>query len=123
MSQTRIQTLTGQCHCGSIKYEAQGPITFQGTCTCRACQRATGTLASPNIQVPMETFTITSGSPTQFKAASGETRYPNPSRPTSAMQKATGNFEKRITTRNTIPTMPTWTGLNLFSSFARCLKG
>ena len=65
-------THTGQCHCGSVQYEAQGPITFQGTCTCRACQRATGALASPNIQVPIETFHVTSGSPTQFKSDSDE---------------------------------------------------
>ena len=66
------QTLTGHCHCGSVHYEAQGPILFQGTCTCRACQRATGALASPNVQVPMETFVVTRGSASQFKAESDE---------------------------------------------------
>jgi hypothetical protein len=70
MTVENVQLLTGQCHCGSVKYEARGPILFQGTCTCRACQRATGTLASPNLQVAPENVQITSGSVTRFKADS-----------------------------------------------------
>jgi len=65
------QMITGQCHCGSVKYEAQGPILRQGSCSCRGCQKATGALTSPNVGVPMETFKITSGTPTVFKASSG----------------------------------------------------
>ena len=65
-----VKILTGQCHCGSVKYEARGPILFRGACRCRACQRATGTLESPNVQVPLENLKITSGSATEFKASS-----------------------------------------------------
>ena len=72
MQKESTQTFTGQCHCGSIHYEAQGPILFQGTCTCRACQRATGALASPNVQVPMETFKVIRGSVSPFKSDSDE---------------------------------------------------
>lgn len=64
--------ITGQCHCGAVKYESTGPILRQGECTCRACQRATGTLGSPNIGVKPETFRITQGNPAQHKAAGNE---------------------------------------------------
>ena len=63
------QILTGKCHCGSVRYEARGPILFQGTCTCRPCQRATGTLASPNVQVAPDNLQITRGNATQYKAS------------------------------------------------------
>lgn len=48
MSET-ISLITGQCHCGAVEYESDGSIFRQGKCTCRACQRATSTLDSPNI--------------------------------------------------------------------------
>ena len=64
--------ITGQCHCGAVKYESVGPIFRQGTCNCRACQRATGTLESPNIGVKPETFRIVQGTPSHYKAESGD---------------------------------------------------
>ena len=72
MEATGNQLITGQCHCGAVKYEAQGPILRQGTCTCRACQRATGALKSPNIGVAPKDFKITAGAATQFQAPSNE---------------------------------------------------
>jgi hypothetical protein len=64
--------ITGQCHCGAVKYESTGPIFRQGICSCRACQRATGTLGSPNVGVKPDTFRIVQGIPAQFKAESDE---------------------------------------------------
>jgi hypothetical protein len=64
--------ITGQCHCGAVKYQSMGPIFRQGECNCRACQRATGTLGSPNVGVKSDTFKVTQGSPAQYKAASNE---------------------------------------------------
>ncbi len=63
--------ITGQCHCGQITYEAQGPILRKGICRCQSCQRATGALESPNIGVAMEHFAVTTGEPVQFRAKSG----------------------------------------------------
>ena len=71
MEQTSVQKITGQCHCGTVKYAAQGPILRQGSCSCQACQKATGALTSPNIGVPMESFKITSGKPSEFHGSSG----------------------------------------------------
>ena len=72
MPEAVVQTITGQCHCGAVKYEAESPILRQGTCTCRACQRATGALASPNIGVALGALVITEGSPVEFKSESSE---------------------------------------------------
>jgi hypothetical protein len=72
MADNGEQIITGQCHCGAVKYNAVGPLLRQGTCTCRACQKATGALQSPNVGVAMDTFEITAGTPTQFRAGSGE---------------------------------------------------
>ncbi len=66
------KTITGQCHCGAVKYESTGPIFRQGECDCRACQRATGTLVSPNVGVKPDSFRIIQGKPSQYKAPSNE---------------------------------------------------
>jgi hypothetical protein len=71
MEHVSQQLITGQCHCGTIKYEAKGPILRQGSCSCRACQRATGALTSPNIGVAINTFKIIVGSPSVYQAESG----------------------------------------------------
>ena len=72
MEQKSVQLITGQCHCGAIKYKAQGPILRQGSCNCRACQKATGALTSPNVGVTIETFKITAGTPTVYRSSSNE---------------------------------------------------
>ena len=34
--------ITGQCHCGRVKYRVQGPVVKCSYCDCGGCQRATG---------------------------------------------------------------------------------
>lgn len=63
-------TITGQCHCGTVKYEAQDPVVKSSTCDCRACQRATGTLQVPFITVQRSSFRITAGETTEFRGTS-----------------------------------------------------
>ena len=72
MSASTKVVVTGQCHCGTVKYQALGPIIRQGICSCRACQRATGALQSPNIGVAPGTLTVTTGSPSQFRSDSNQ---------------------------------------------------
>lgn len=64
--------MTGQCHCGNVKYKAQGPIVKSSYCDCRGCQRATGTLKAPFVTVLRSGFRITAGEPSRFRADSGE---------------------------------------------------
>ena len=66
------QPITGQCHCGQIKYEAQGPAVEGNYCDCRGCQRATGTMKSAILVVKSAGFKIVAGEPTAFRATKGE---------------------------------------------------
>lgn len=67
-----MERLTGQCHCGHIQYEAEGPVVKSSYCECSGCRRATGTLKAPFVTVRRAGLTVTAGELAQFKAASGE---------------------------------------------------
>lgn len=71
MNATAVK-ITGQCHCGEITYEAQGPIIKSSQCDCAACQAATGTFAAPVLTVLRANYSVTKGQPAVFKAESGE---------------------------------------------------
>ena len=34
--------LTGACHCGALRFEADGPIRMRGLCLCSTCQKVSG---------------------------------------------------------------------------------
>jgi hypothetical protein len=40
--------LTGQCMCGSVRFEVDRPLVSAGYCHCTRCQRRTGTTAALN---------------------------------------------------------------------------
>ena len=63
--------MTGQCHCGHVKYRVQGPILDHNYCSCRGCQRATGTLKAPFVVVAKASFKVTAGTPSLYRADSG----------------------------------------------------
>lgn len=50
---------TGQCLCGSMKYEMTGDPIMSVACHCTHCQKATGTAYSLNIGVPSDQFNMT----------------------------------------------------------------
>ena len=62
------QTLTGQCHCGAVKYEAKGPVVKSSHCDCRGCQRATGAIQIPFVTVFRSGFILTTGKTTEFRS-------------------------------------------------------
>jgi len=62
--------LTGQCHCGQVRFRVEGPVVRCSYCDCRGCQRATGALNAPYVTVPRSGFAITAGAPASFRAAS-----------------------------------------------------
>jgi hypothetical protein len=55
-----------------VAYRATGPVLHVGVCTCRACQRATGALESPNIGVRPSGFQILKGTPASFRSESNK---------------------------------------------------
>ena len=66
-----MEMMTGRCHCGHIKYEAQGPIVNCSYCDCPGCQRATGTLQAPFVVVRDKGLKLTAAEPAQFRSTSG----------------------------------------------------
>ena len=72
------QPLTGGCHCGTIRYEINAPVTGVVACHCSNCRRISGAGSSHNAIIPSSAMTFTSGTPkryTDLKAASGNTLY------------------------------------------------
>lgn len=53
----------GQCHCGSIAYEAQVEPGTISICHCLDCQRQSGSAFRCNISASVETFRCLRGSP------------------------------------------------------------
>lgn len=53
---TGKQTLEGSCLCGSVRFKSEAqPLSFQ-YCTCRSCQKTTGSAHAANIAVPVESL-------------------------------------------------------------------
>ena len=71
IQQTTEQKITGQCHCGNIKYETAGPIIKCSYCDCLGCQKATGTLKAAFVTVQWAKFKVTAGQPAEFRSNSG----------------------------------------------------
>jgi len=55
--------VTGQCHCGNIRYEAEVDPATARICHCTDCQRLTGTAFRTNIASRPGTFALTRGTP------------------------------------------------------------
>jgi len=51
-------SFTGQCLCGSVKYECSAEPVFSGKCHCNDCQKASGSAFSAVIAVPESTISI-----------------------------------------------------------------
>lgn len=64
--------ITGQCHCGAVRYEADGPVVKSSQCDCMGCQRATGSLKAPFVTVKRAGFRVVAGQAARYQAAGGE---------------------------------------------------
>ena len=66
----------GSCHCGAIRFEAEADPEKAGVCHCTDCQSLTGSAFALYLQVPKETFRLTSGEPKVYvkTAQSGNRR-------------------------------------------------
>jgi len=61
--------ITGQCLCGDVRFEVDGPIRGIGTCHCSLCRKVSGTNGNAIFLVPRDRFRWLSGeqSLVQFK--------------------------------------------------------
>lgn len=52
---------TGQCYCGTVKYQIEGDLGYIVHCHCRNCRRVTGAAFYSAAFLPEANFSITAG--------------------------------------------------------------
>lgn len=57
------ERFTGQCSCGTVKFEFDEAPDFVACCHCLDCKRASGGEMATFFAVPEENFTLTAGDP------------------------------------------------------------
>jgi len=82
--------VTGRCHCGQIRYEAEVDPAKVNQCNCTDCQMLTGSVFRVSVPAAAETYKLLSGTPKVYvkTADSGTKRRhsfcPNCGTPVSA---------------------------------------
>ncbi len=54
-------TLTGQCTCGAVHYEVDGPFAYALNCHCSECRRRTGSAFKPFAGIARDKLRVTQG--------------------------------------------------------------
>jgi hypothetical protein len=67
----KAKTYTGGCLCGSIRFEATGPAEKPHTCSCKMCQRHSGSLTAAWVEFPVDRvqWTGPGGEPARWKSS------------------------------------------------------
>lgn len=67
---------SGGCLCGSIRFEAAKPALKPHTCSCKYCQRHTGSLTAAWVEFPADkvNWTGEGGKPTLFRSSDYSSR-------------------------------------------------
>jgi hypothetical protein len=58
--------VTGSCHCGQIRYEAEIDLAAVSICHCTDCQKITGSAFRVNVPAKKENFKILAGVPKTY---------------------------------------------------------
>lgn len=68
--------MRGSCLCGSVKYQAEGPISLVARCHCDQCRKQSGSEFASNGSVPAAGFRVLQGESLlkQFEYTPGEAR-------------------------------------------------
>ncbi|NBZ88375.1 GFA family protein [Stagnihabitans tardus] len=71
-----MPNLTGGCLCGHIRFETKGEPGFPHTCSCRMCQRHTGSLTASWVEFPSDSVTWTGpgGRPSAWRSSDRSSR-------------------------------------------------
>ena len=64
-----MQTWTGGCLCGALRYEATVAQSENWYCHCRMCQKATGTVVSTSALIKKDELRILKGTPKFYRSS------------------------------------------------------
>ena len=67
--------ITGGCHCGAIRYEAQGAALTHALCHCSDCRRSAGAPMVGWTMYPMDAVTVTKGTPKVYNSSENGRRH------------------------------------------------
>jgi hypothetical protein len=67
--------ITGGCHCGAIRYEAEGEALTHALCHCKDCQRHAGAPMVGWTMYPQNAVKVTSGEPKLYESSEHGRRY------------------------------------------------
>ena len=70
----RVQSITGGCYCGEVRFRAGGPVLFQANCHCANCRRAAGAQSVAWITVKPAEFVWEKGEPKRYQTETGACR-------------------------------------------------
>src|SRR5205823_9921318 len=66
---------TGGCHCGAIRYEAEGQALTHALCHCTDCRRHAGAPMVGWTMYPLDAVKVTKGSPKVYASSAHGRRY------------------------------------------------
>ncbi len=71
-----VKKYAGGCLCGDIRFEARGPAEKPHTCSCRMCQRHSGSLTLAWVEFPRDSVSWTGpgGQPSTFRSSDYSSR-------------------------------------------------
>jgi hypothetical protein len=69
------KTHEGGCLCGAVRFSVVGPLEFPHTCSCKMCQRHSGSLTQVWVEVPRERVAWTGKKkPAKWRSSNGSSR-------------------------------------------------
>ena len=66
--------ITGGCHCGAVRYEAEGSLSNAALCHCSDCRRVSGAPAMAWASAPSSSFRFTEKQPLRYASSAKVTR-------------------------------------------------
>jgi hypothetical protein len=64
-----METQSGGCQCGAVRYQIKGPLGVAAICHCRMCQKAFGSWGAALVKIPIKNLAWTRGTPATFKSS------------------------------------------------------